>query len=133
VIGQCHCTNITIALPAAPPFLYDCNCSLCRKSGGLWGYYKLTDVTITGPTSTYRRCDREPSKGAMHFCGNCGSSVGWLADITGDDSIAVINMRLFDPAILAGIPLEFPDGADWSGQGPFGFRAAATEHGGISH
>jgi hypothetical protein len=133
VTGTCHCQKISIALPNAPPFLYDCNCSLCRKSGGLWGYFKLDQISITGVAASYRRHDREPAKGAMHFCGDCGSTIGWLPDQSGDGAIAVVNMRLFDPIDLNGILLEFPDGANWSGHGPFGFRAAAIQHGGISH
>jgi hypothetical protein len=32
------------------------------------------------------------------------------------------NMRLFDQDDLVGIPLQFPDGRGWSGQGPFDMR-----------
>jgi hypothetical protein len=131
--GTCHCERVAVTLPAAPAFLYDCNCSLCRKSGGLWGYFKLREIAITGATATYRRCDREPTKGAMHFCGHCGSTVAWLPGGVSGDAVAAVNMRLFDPSALAGIAIEFPDGSNWSGEGPFGFRAEATTHGGISH
>jgi hypothetical protein len=131
--GHCHCANVVITLPHAPPFLYDCNCTLCRKSGGLWGYFQRDTVLITGGSQQYRRQDRAPNKGAMHFCGHCGSTLGWLSDARGDEGLAIINMRLFDPAVLGGIPLEYPDGANWQGQGPFGFRAPASNHGGISH
>jgi hypothetical protein len=133
MIGQCHCQTVTVTLPAAPPFLYDCNCSLCQKSGGLWGYFTLADVSITGATSTYRREDKVTTNGALQFCAGCGSTIGWLSDVSVDDAIAVINMRLFDPAELTDIALEFPDGAGWTGQGPFGFRAPATTHKGASH
>lgn len=131
--GNCHCQKVTVTLGAPPPYLYDCNCSLCRKSGGLWGYFKLADISVTGATENYRRSDREPTKGALHFCAQCGSAISWLSDALGDDAVAVVNMRLFDPAELTGIPLEFPDGAGWQGHGPFGFRAPAAFHGGISH
>jgi hypothetical protein len=81
----------------------------------------------------YRRSDRDPTRGALNFCGHCGSTVGWLPDEHDGGAIAIINMRLFDPAVLDGIPVEFPDGAKWSGHGPFDFRAPATRHAGISH
>lgn len=131
--GHCHCQAVSITVPMKPEFLFDCNCSLCRKSGVLWGYFALTEVVITGPTSTYCRTDRDNSKGALHFCGQCGSTTNWLPEASSENAVAIVNMRLFDQGELAGVPLEFPDGANWSGEGPFGFRAAAEVHRGISH
>ena len=33
-----------------------------------------------------------------------------------------VNMKLFDPAALAGVELRFPDGRNWDGASPYGFR-----------
>jgi hypothetical protein len=124
---------VIITLRDKPKFLYDCNCSLCRKSGALWGYFAISEVSIEGKSSCYYRNDRDSHQGALHFCTQCGSTTSWLPDNPSEGATAIINMRLFDQTELADIPVEFPDGANWSGQGPFGFRAPVQIHRGISH
>jgi hypothetical protein len=39
--------------------------------------------------------------------------MGGAVDVMG------VNMRLFDPARLSGLQLVFPDGRNWSGEGPW--------------
>ena len=39
--GSCHCGAVRLTLPEAPAELGSCNCSMCRRIGGLWGYYAL--------------------------------------------------------------------------------------------
>ena len=54
LIGTCHCGAITIELPSAPEQATSCNCSLCRRTGGLWAYYEFGTVRIDGhPQNTH--------------------------------------------------------------------------------
>src|SRR4030095_6572936 len=46
--GSCHCGAIRLTLPAAPEKATSCNCSLCRRSGGVWAYYEFGTVSIVG-------------------------------------------------------------------------------------
>lgn len=126
--GHCHCGTVTVHIAGKPDYLYDCNCSLCRKSGALWGYLPADAVGITGAPTAYRRNDRHPSRGALYFCGVCGCTVHWLATDCDRDGTVVVNMRLFDQSELGGVPIHFPNGADWSGDGAFDFRAPPTVH-----
>jgi hypothetical protein len=132
VTGSCHCGLNEISLSRRPSFLYSCNCSLCLKSGGLWGYFAAADVSVAGETASYRQSTKT-TKGTLHFCGQCGSTTQWRADIDAGEWTCAINMRLFDAADLAGLPIHYPDGANWSGVGPFGFVCDPTVHNGISH
>ena len=34
--GSCHCGAIRLVLSETPSDASDCNCSLCRRIGGLW-------------------------------------------------------------------------------------------------
>jgi len=42
--GSCHCGAVRLTLPAAPEKATSCNCSLCRRSGGIWAYYEFGTV-----------------------------------------------------------------------------------------
>jgi hypothetical protein len=99
---------------------------MCRKQGVLWGYFAVSDVTISGETQHYTRADRERPNARVHFCGICGCTTHWSsARPTWPDQMGA-NMRLFAEDALTGIALHFPDGAAWSGEGPFGMRREST-------
>lgn len=130
--ASCHCGAVSIRLARAPEALAECNCSLCFSHGILWAYYSPRDVVIEGETRTYNRADRESPNSHLHFCPTCGCTTHWsatdgLKERMGEVDLMGANMRLFDPAQLSGLKLSFPNGRDWSGEGPWGFvRDAAA-------
>jgi hypothetical protein len=133
VTGSCHCGANAITIARPPTFLYDCNCSLCRKSGALWGYFSTSEFRVSGTSTSYRREDKAAAKGALNFCSTCGSTTHWVADHDAGTWTCAVNMRLFDPALLSGLPVHYPDGAGWFGEGPFDFVREPSVHDGISH
>ena len=46
--GSCHCGAVRLTLPSVPDRATRCNCSLCRRIGGLWAYYEFGSVRIAG-------------------------------------------------------------------------------------
>src|SRR3546814_8142170 len=48
IYGSCHCGAVRLTLPAAPDKATSCNCSLCRRSGGIWAYYEFGTVSVQG-------------------------------------------------------------------------------------
>ena len=46
--GSCHCGAVRLVLPAVPDEALSCNCSLCRRSGGIRAVYALEPVTVHG-------------------------------------------------------------------------------------
>ena len=46
--GSCHCGAVQLVLPSTPEVATQCNCSLCRRIGGPWVYFKSGTVVITG-------------------------------------------------------------------------------------
>lgn len=125
--ASCHCGAVKVSVSHQPEFLQDCNCNLCSKSGGVWGYFNPADVEIEGATGSYKRTDYPQPAVEMHFCKDCGSTTHWtltkehVARIGNNDQMGV-NMRLFDSDDLAGVELRFPDGKNWTGESEFGFR-----------
>lgn len=110
--GACHCGAVSFTVPAAPEWLTECNCSLCRRLGALWAYYDPTAVTIEAPggaTLAYVQGDRTL---AVHTCKTCGCTAYWAP--LGDDcrERMAVNFRLCEPRDLAGITVRHFDGAD---------------------
>lgn len=130
--STCACGAVEITVKRPPEFIYDCNCNLCRKTGSAWGYFAPREVTAVGRTTTFVRTDKPVPIVAIHACAQCSSTTHFVLTDTykaqhpGIDQVGV-NMRLFDPDALNGIDVHYPNGKDWSGEGPFGFRRQALK------
>ena len=72
--GSCHCGAVRVTVAHAPADVTECGCSICRRYGALWAYYKVADVTMTGETQAYRW-----GRGHLDFvrCPTCGCVMGW--------------------------------------------------------
>ena len=44
--GQCHCGEVQITVPSPPDQVTRCNCSLCRKTGWIGGYWHPEEVAV---------------------------------------------------------------------------------------
>jgi hypothetical protein len=108
VEATCHCGAVRIEVPTAPTELTSCNCSICRRLGGLWAYYSPTQVRVVGETATYRWGDRTLD---LHRCTVCGCSTHWTPIDPALDRMGV-NARLMDPAVVAAARVRRLDGAD---------------------
>ena len=84
----------------------ECHCSICRRYGALWAYYRTQDVSFTGPTVTYV-WGRE--RIAFHHCGNCGCVMGWLPH--GPYPECAVNARVLDRFDLKAVTLIVEDDA----------------------
>ncbi len=111
--GRCICGGVTVELPRAPEYLNACNCRLCQRSGGIWGYFPRDEVTIRGETRRFVRSDLDEAYLANLFCPTCGNAAAWIALDSGYPRMGV-NMRLFEPDALRGIETRFPDGLGWA-------------------
>lgn len=125
--NTCACGSVIITVKHKPDFIYDCDCTLCRKSGAAWGYFVPDAAHTTGPTFAYSRTDKTVPIVEVHSCTVCGSTThftltdAYRAENPGNEQIGV-NMRLFDVDQLEGVEIRYPNGSAWSGSGAFGFR-----------
>lgn len=112
--GQCHCGNVQLSAPEAPPTLTACTCSICHRYGAQWAYFKVGEVDVScfeQPTQTYRWGDEDID---FHHCPRCGCLTHYTSTKNkpdAEDRIA-FNGRMFDPALTAAIRLRHFDGAD---------------------
>jgi hypothetical protein len=107
--ASCHCGAVRIEVEVPPAQLTSCNCSLCRRYGTLWAYYRPAQVRIVqgaGTTVAYVQGERTL---AAHHCPTCGCVTHW-ASLTGADRMAV-NARLMDERDIEGVRVRRLDGA----------------------
>ena len=107
--ASCHCGSITIDLPRKPRRLTDCNCSICRRYGPLWAYYKSADVRVRAPRGTTDAYVWGERRIRFVRCANCGCLMHWEG--TRKRERMGINTRNLDPEIIAGVRIRRLDGA----------------------
>jgi hypothetical protein len=107
--GACHCGAVQITLPRT---ITDCNCSICRRYGVLWAYYKSSSVGLKAQTADLASYSWGEKSIEFVRCAQCGCVVCWkpLGRTQADYRMGV-NVRNFDPARLMGARLRRLDGA----------------------
>jgi hypothetical protein len=110
--GSCHCGAVTYEMKVQPRFAVECNCTVCRSLGTVWGHGSSEAISVTtapGATLSYSRGDKEL---AFHTCKTCGSSTHWEG-IEGDSvGRMAVNLRLAVPGTIEAIGHRHFDGAD---------------------
>lgn len=110
--GFCHCGAVHLTLPFAPVEATSCNCSLCRRSGGIWAYYELGTVSIQGHpghTEDYICGDRTLRNVR---CKTCGIITHWEPLDPKPGARHGVNLRNFEPTLLESVVVRRFDGAD---------------------
>ena len=107
--GSCHCGAVRLMLRDDPVDAGECNCSLCRRIGGLWGYTHPENVTVKGTGVAYRQGDCMLD---TWHCGTCGSTTHWTS-VDPDYPRMAVNLRMFDPALWQDLPRRMIDGASY--------------------
>jgi hypothetical protein len=109
--GSCLCGAVHWEFDGEPEGATACNCTACRRYGALWIYdYEGGRVRVSGETSAFIRGKAL----SFNFCAHCGCVTHWRGlrlEPDGRRRMAV-NVRLSDPASVAGIPIDHFDGLD---------------------
>ena len=109
--GSCHCGAVRITLPAMPETATSCNCSLCRRTGGIWAYFELGSVAIEGHpehTESYVWGDRTLRNVR---CKTCGVPTHWEPLGSAPGARHGVNLRNFEPLLLESVRVRRFDGA----------------------
>ena len=109
--ATCHCGAVTVEVPRRPQSVTSCNCSICRRYGTLWAYYKRTTVRVVAKavaTDEYRWGDK-----SLRFvrCRTCGCVTHWEPVSPGKESRMGVNARNFELAVLDSLRIRRLDGA----------------------
>ena len=109
--GTCHCESVRIEVPRKPAALTSCNCSICRRYGALWAYYKASSVRVDADRRALATYSWGDKRLAFVRCGNCGCVMQWKKIGGGPDSRMGVNFRNFDAGLLTAIRIRHLDGA----------------------
>jgi hypothetical protein len=111
--GSCHCGAVTFEYPGVPEKLTSCNCSLCRRIGGLWAYGAKAEIKLTAPAEAVIKYVWGDKTLATVSCKTCGCTTHWEAlDHTPDAHRMAVNMSMADPKDIEGVRIRRFDGAD---------------------
>src|SRR3546814_13807524 len=103
---------VLLTLPAAPEKATSCNCSLCRRSGGICAYYEFETVSVQGHpgnTEDYIWGDRTLRNVR---CKTCGIVTHWEPLEPRPGARQGVNLRNFEPELLESVAVRSFDGAD---------------------
>lgn len=108
--GSCLCEAVQLGAARMPRQVTQCNCSVCRRYGTLWAYYPRSAVSITAARGELEEFGRRPRGLKFVRCRTCGCVVCWDGRSKEPDRRIGINMRLFDHAVMAAVPVKVLDG-----------------------
>ncbi|HTP70820.1 MAG TPA: GFA family protein [Burkholderiaceae bacterium] len=111
LVATCHCGAVRVELPRRPGSLTNCNCSICRRYGALWAYYKADTVRVSTPPDglhDYAWGDRN-----LRFvrCATCGCVMYWEPIRRTPASRMGVNARNVAPEALGPVKIRRLDGA----------------------
>lgn len=112
--GSCHCGRVAFELDAEIGDVYDCNCSMCRRRGGLLGFFPHEALTLRTPgeaAGTYRFNKQHI---AHRFCPDCGiAPYSEGVDPRTGAKTAAVNVRCLDGVDLSTLKVVPIDGASF--------------------
>ena len=110
-VGSCHCGAVTVEVAHLPQAVISCNCSLCRRTGGLWARFPRQSVRIAGhPENTVEYVWGDKTLRNLR-CKTCGCITHWEPLDSTQDYVGV-NLRNFEPSVLSSLPVRRFDGAE---------------------
>jgi hypothetical protein len=107
--GTCLCQAVELGVTRLPRQVTQCNCSVCRRYGTLWAYYPRSAVSIA-PRDALEDYSVRPRGLKFVRCRTCGCVICWDSRRTGRDQRMGVNMRMFDHALMADVPVKVLDG-----------------------
>ncbi len=110
--SSCHCGAIQIEISELPARLIECNCSICRRCGALWGYLNRKTAMVSfapGAASAYVWGDKDIE---FIHCNTCGCVTHYEGIEKTEEERLAVNFRMFPASEIASLELRMFDGAD---------------------
>ena len=114
------CGKVQVGVAQRPRQVTQCNCSVCRRYGTLWAYYRRSAVSIVAPRGGLESYSVRARGLKFVRCRSCGCVIYWDAPGKGRDQRMGINTRLLDHAVMADVPVKVLDGdVPWRNLGTY--------------
>jgi hypothetical protein len=109
--GSCHCGAVKIQVARKPQRLTSCNCSICRRHAGLWGYYDRSKVKVVARKRALHRYAWGDKYLWLYRCAACGCVTHWQPISSAKNRMGV-NFRNFEPSVIESTLIRRFDGAE---------------------
>ena len=110
--ASCHCGAVQVHVPRKPRSLTNCNCSICRRYGVLWAYYKDAEVQLAADPGTTDEYIWGHKSQKFIRCKACGCVMQWKKFEVGERTHTGVNARNFEPSALGTVKIRLLDGAE---------------------
>lgn len=110
-VARCHCGSVQIFVRRLPRTLTHCNCSICRRYGALWAYYKPSSVRIEAPKGGLTRYSWNRRIRNYHRCTQCGCVTHYTHRKKSSWETVGVNANNFEPALIRNVRVRHLDGA----------------------
>ena len=110
--ARCHCGNVEIGVTALPPSFTECNCSICRRYGAQWAYFRRSEVllrAVPDSLASYSWGDRTIE---FYHCRRCGCVTHYESTEKQEDSRFAVNARMLPGKLTHAVPIRRFDGAE---------------------
>jgi len=110
-VAACHCGLIQIRVRHLPRTLTSCNCSICRRYGALWAYYKPSSVRVDAPKGALVKYSWNRRIRQYHRCKVCGCVTHYTYRKKRPWVTVGVNASNFEPTAIAAARVRHLDGA----------------------
>jgi hypothetical protein len=110
LVAVCHCGAVKLTVPQSPRSLTSCDCSICRRYGTLWAYYKAANVRVAAKPEALDKYMWGRKIRRFVRCSHCGTVMYYEYASPRREKRIAVNARNFEPSILGTIPVRNVDG-----------------------
>lgn len=111
VTATCHCGAVRVHVRQAPRTLTQCNCSICRRYGALWAYYKPSSVRVEAPKGGLQSYSWNRRIRIYHRCRKCGCITHYTYRKKSSWNTVAVNAANLDPTVVSSARIRRLDGA----------------------
>ena len=108
--GSCHCGKIAYQVEGDFTEALDCNCSLCRRRGGLLAFVPAEAFTLKTPEADLSTYTFNSHRLHHHFCATCGIAPFSEGRGPNGRDMASINLRCLEDVDLDALVIRKFDG-----------------------
>ncbi len=110
--GSCHCGAVTIEVEAAEDLIvYQCNCSICERTGFLHLIVPASDFRLVAGQSMLTTYTFNTGVARHYFCKVCGCKPYYVPR-SNPDGFSV-NLRCLDQKTIKSVSVLPFDGKNW--------------------
>ncbi len=109
--GSCHCGGIAFTVEGEIGGVLDCNCSLCRRRGGLLWFVPAAAFQLETPRAQLATYTFNQHRIQHHFCPNCGIAPFGEGTAPDGTTMLAINVRCLPGVDLDALEVTRYDGA----------------------